>query len=69
MYNDSNISDSSLSCHMFWSDEEEDDELPLEWDDDEVVEDCLRDACTKVGISIVFYGCLVWLLSWIGIAI
>ena len=27
------------------------------------------DGCTKVGISIVLYGCRVWLLSWVGIAI
>ena len=47
----------------------DDDELPLELVDDEVVEKCLRDGYTKVGISIVLCGCRVWLLSWIGIAI
>ena len=47
----------------------EDDELPLEWVDDEVVEDYFRDGCTKVDISIVLYRCRVWLLSWVGIAI
>ena len=47
----------------------EDDELPLEWVDDEVVEDYFRDGCTKVDIIIVLYGCRVWLLSWVGIAI